>query len=450
MTSLARVFGALALGLAAACGSDAPDRPNVILVIADTLRSDKLGTAGGPDGITPYLDRIAGESLRFDQARAHAPWTLPSTASLLTSLHPEEHGAGGRVPDFTGLDDEVTTVVRSFRDAGYATHAIVNVAFLDPGVFGVTRDFETVDQVAYETNVEVRAAGPTTTAALEWIDAHAEDGPFLLLVHYFDPHCVYAPPMTFRERWARPEDRATDWTFGTRVQMVAIRRGELVPTRDELVRAEALYDGEVSYLDAEIGRFDDGLAARGLDEDSVLVVTADHGEEFLDHGGFEHGHTLYDELVHVPLFVRAPGRLEPRVVTAPARHIDVAPTLCELCDVPLAPSFVGRSLVPLATGDEDMPRPTLAHGNFWGRPLTSWTFDGWKLVVDDEGAIELYDLASDPGERNDLAAAETKRVASMRDQLDAVRAGMAALRRGEALELDDAKRGVLNGLGYGR
>ena len=439
------LLGALLL---TACGGE-DQRPSVVMVVGDTLRADKLSCMGGPEGLTPYLDRIAAQGVRFDQARSHAPWTLPSTASMLTSLHPEEHGAGGRLGRFTKLDAEVQTVVRTFRDQGYRTHAIVNVLFLDPERFGVTRDFETVDQQVFETNVDVRAADATTRAALDWIEANGDDGPFFLLVHYFDPHCVYAPPRAFRERWAEPGDREGEWTFGTRPQMVAIREGELSPAAATIRRAEALYNGEVSYLDAQIGRLDDGLAARGERDDLVLVVTADHGEEFLEHGGFEHGHTLYDELVRVPMVIRAPGQLAPAVVETPVRHIDLAPTLCELCDLPLPEQFLGRSLVSLAGGEAGAPRPTLAHGNMWARPQTSWTSGGWKLIVRDGVAPELYEVAADPAEQRDLAGSRPEELARLQAELEAVERGMGALKRGEEASLDPRTREVLNGLGYG-
>ncbi len=439
------LLGALLLTV---CGGE-DQRPSVVMVVGDTLRADKLSCMGGPEGLTPYLDRIAAQGVRFDQARSHAPWTLPSTASMLTSLHPEEHGAGGRLGRFTKLDAEVQTVVKTFRDQGYRTHAIVNVLFLDPERFGVTRDFETVDQQVFETNVDVRAADATTRAALDWIEANGDDGPFFLLVHYFDPHCVYAPPRAFRERWAEPGDREGEWTFGTRPQMVAIREGELSPAAATIRRAEALYNGEVSYLDAQIGRLDDGLAARGERDDLVLVVTADHGEEFLEHGGFEHGHTLYDELVRVPMVIRAPGQLAPAVVETPVRHIDLAPTLCELCDLPLPEQFLGRSLVSLAGGEAGAPRPTLAHGNMWARPQTSWTSGGWKLIVRDGVAPELYEVAADPAEQRDLAGSRPEELARLQAELEAVERGMGALKRGEEASLDPRTREVLNGLGYG-
>lgn len=445
------LLAALVTLWATGCGDGDDQRPNVILVIGDTFRADKLSCQGGPDGITPYLDRIAAEGVRFSEVRSHAPWTLPSTASLLTSLHPDEHGAGGRVGQFTRMGADVRTVVSQFREQGYSTHAIVNVAFLDPAGFGVTSDFESVDKVIHETNVDVRAAEATTRAALDWIDGQSGDEPFFLLVHYFDPHCVYAPPKPFRERWAEPADRASDWTFGTRAEMVAIRNGKLSPAESVLRRAEALYNGEVHYLDAEIGRLDDGLAQRGLKGDSVFVFTADHGEEFLEHAGFEHGHTLYDELLRVPLVIRAPGALKPAVIDAAVRHIDVAPTLCELCNVPISPAFVGRSLVDLAGGQDPVPRAALAHGNFWSTPQTCWTKGGWKLIQRAGRDPELYHLDSDPGETRDMFTSEPERAAALLAELDGVLAGMKALASGgSAADLDPAVQDVLKGLGYGK
>lgn len=432
------------------CGGDsAPNKPSVVLVIGDTLRADVLSCSGGPAGLTPYIDGLAADGVRFVEARAHAPWTLPSTASILTSLHPLEHGAGGQVPRFTRMAEGVTTLARSYRDAGYRTHAIVNVTFLDPRAFGVTRDFESVDNQAFENNVDVRPARSTTEAALEWIQSQAGDEPFFLLVHYFDPHCVYAPPATFRERWAAPQDQTTDWTFGTREQMVAIRTGQLTPTADTIQRARKLYDGEVAYFDAEVGRLSDQLRKLRTAEDVVIALTSDHGEEFLEHRGFEHGHTLFEELVRVPLVLNAPGRLGSAVVDEPVRHVDLAPTLLELCDLPVPPQFVGRSLVPMARGEDDAPRGTLAHGNFWRAPLTSWTSGRWKLIEQEGAAPLLFDLSVDPWERTDRSKDAPEELGRLRDELAAVRAGMAALRSGDAADLDAATRAKLSGLGYG-
>jgi arylsulfatase A-like enzyme len=169
----------------------------------------------------------------------------------LTSLHPLEHGAGGRVPDFTGLDPNVATLPEVLRARGVQSHAIVNVTFLAPETFGVTRGFDAVDHVSSDDNVELRAAATTTSAALEWLDLVRDHGrPFLLLVHYFDPHAVYAPPRHYREVWAAAPDKQSAWTFGTRAEMTALRAGRLDLSRDVIARAERLYVGVIAYLDA--------------------------------------------------------------------------------------------------------------------------------------------------------------------------------------------------------
>jgi len=229
-----------------------PRRPNVLLVITDTTRVDRFGCYGNQRGLTPYMDDLASQGVRFEQASSHAPWTLPSIASMLTSLHPEQHGAGGRLGSFTSLNPGVTTLPAVFSRAGYRTHAIANVAFLSD-TFGVTRDFDDLDLVAPASNLEMRDAERTTEAALAWMSEAAEgEQPFLLLVHYFDPHAVYAPPQPFRRNFAAPPDQTDEsWVFGTRGQMMALRDGSFaVPAQPVLNRASKLYDGEVAYMDS--------------------------------------------------------------------------------------------------------------------------------------------------------------------------------------------------------
>ena len=290
-------LAALLLGLAA-CSE--PRRPNVLFVVVDTLRADRVGESGRERGVTPYLQRFAEGATRFEACHAHAPWTLPSCAAILSGRHPAEHGAGGNLGDgMRRLADGVETLPGVFGAAGYRTHAIVNVAFLGEQ-FGVTREFGGLDAVHFDSNTEVRRAETTTDAALEGLGEAGDAEPFLLFVHYFDPHAVYDPPQPFRRNFALPQDRDdASWVFGTRQQMMALRAGRLRPDAATLRRAEALYDGEVAYTDAALGRLLDGLAALDLDDDTVVVITGDHGEEFGDHGGFEHGHTVYDELTHV-------------------------------------------------------------------------------------------------------------------------------------------------------
>jgi arylsulfatase A-like enzyme len=331
-----------------------------------------------------------------------------------------------------------------FKDRGCATHAIANVAFLSEA-FGVTRDFESTDIIAPKSNLEMRAAGATTQAALDWLDKRGER-PFFLFLHYFDPHAVYAPPSPFRERFAPGVDES--FVFGTRQQMMDLRNGRLNVPDGVIRRAERLYNGEVAYMDAEIGRLLDGLDARGLDENTVVLMTSDHGEEFLDHGGYEHGHTLYRELTHVPLILRFPGRVSPGVNTTCVAHVDLAPTLCELADIAPPEQFLGRSLLGSPEAPDAEPRPILAHGNMWGEPLTSWRQGRFELIVGAGGRQELFDLESDPLQKRDLAQEMPDRVTELRLGLDRVQLALEALHRGQTLDLAPEVLESLKEFGY--
>ncbi|MFT4541091.1 MAG: choline-sulfatase [Planctomycetota bacterium] len=429
--------------LSSACSNSVPT-PNVILIIGDTLRADRLGTYGNERGLTPYLDDFGEEGVVFESASSHAPWTLPSTASILTSLYPRQHGAGGFLGQFRKLDPNVRTMAEQFRDRGYATHAIVNVDFLGER-FGLTRGFDSVDFEAYQSNVEVRIAQRTTSAALEWIEQQDTKQPWFLLVHYFDPHAVYDPPQPFRGRFAAPLDQDDDsWVFGTREHMIALRQGKLQLTPPVIKRAEKLYDAEVAYLDAEIGRLLDGVGP-----EAIACFTSDHGEEFLEHNGFEHGHTLYPELTHVPLILRAPG-LGPARVSQSVGHVDIAPSLFELANIPGIPDSIGASLVEFVETPSAAGRPILAHGNFWGAPLTSWRSGEWILILQGKirSAPELYAWRDDRELLQNVATQNPAVVTRLRNELTALEKRAREL-RGEDVDLSPEERSALKGLGYG-
>lgn len=410
------ILGILATTLATASCShnsgnerDGRDRRNVLLIVVDTLRADKLGCYGSELGATPHIDRLAAEAVTFRRCYAHAPWTLPSFASMLTSLYPPQHGAGGHLPQFRGLPDSVRTAAECFRDGGYATASVINVEFLTEP-FGMTQGFDHVDHQAYPNNIEVRSATETTNAAVTWL-RRPRQGPFFLMVHYFDPHLVYSPPAAYRRRFAGPRDRkSADWVFGTREQIIKYRRGSVQFDDATIQRAEKLYNGEVAYTDSEVGRLLDTLDELELAESTIVVFTADHGEEFLDHGGFEHGHTLYEELVHVPLIIRDGGSAPSRAIDTVVGHVDLVPTLCELTGVPGDPSFVGHSLGGLMAGENGDDHPIIFEGNFWGSPLRGWLQGGAKLVLARAEPPKLFDLVRDPAEKFNLYDSNPDRV----------------------------------------
>lgn len=439
--------------LFAGCGDDGPPvptGPNVLVIAIDTLRADALSSQGGRAGVSPRFDRFAQGSAHFQAAFSHAPWTLPSFSSLFTSLPPQAHGAGGNVREgWRALDAEHTTVAERFRDAGWSTHAIVNVDFLTEP-FGTMQGFDEVDARIANDNHQVRRAGPTTDAALARLDEVGER-PFFLFVHYFDPHAEYDPPPAWRARFAAAEDREGNaFRFGAREHVVNHRAGRMPLDAAVLARARALYDGEVAYTDDEVGRLLDGLARRGLDANTIVVVTSDHGEEFGEHGSWEHGHTHYDELLHVPLAIRAPGVVARRV-DEPVGLVDVAPTVCTLAGLSAPASFRGRDLSgALRTSAPLPPLPGLAaYGNFWGDAITSWRDARWKRI-DAQKMSSLHDWIADPRERDDRATVESAVLAASRVASDAYLSALGAIpaRRGSEVRPDADARDRLEGVGY--
>lgn len=416
-----RMFGlalaCAAIGAAFSCESDKkPERKpakttarNVVLILIDTLRADKLGCYGNTLGLTPNIDQIASEGFRFDQAFSHAPWTLPATASLLTSSYPQQHGAGGSIPhrksefDFTAVSPKARTLAQCFYDQGYDTAAIVNVTFLDKK-YGLNAGFETYDfQAPDRSQKDHRRAAEVTNWALKWIEDHQKsDRPFFLLVHYFDPHLSYDPPEKFRRKFAKPEDYKPDPTlFGSVSDMLEFRAGSYPISKIPIDRLEALYNGEVAYTDEEVGRLWNKIKDMGLGERTVLALTADHGEEFLDHDGFEHGHTLYDEMIRVPLVLWAPGLIKAGESKSTVAHVDVAPTLCSLSSVDPEPSFRGKSLERWMYGGYSKNQPIFSQGNLWGPILTALRDHGHKFI-DKRIGREMYDIVNDPKEKRNL------------------------------------------------
>lgn len=408
--------------------SNRPPKTNVVLLLLDTVRSDRLGCYGGDKGLTPEIDGLAAEAVLFENAFSQSPWTLPSVATIFTGRYPIQHGAGGHLGAFRMLGEDAVTLAEIFQKAGAVTGAVTNVMFLTER-FGMAQGFETVDSTEPQNNNLLRRAGPTTRAALSWLEARGER-PFFLFVHYFDPHLTYDPPQPYRRRFADPRDAESgDILFGTVSDIVQFRRGALNLGRDKIKRLELLHDGEVAYLDSQVGELLEGMSSMGLDGNTVVVVTSDHGEEFGEHGGFEHGHTLYDELLRVPLIIRMPaasaaaglsgktGLPVPTVV----RLIDIAPTLCELAGLGTESAFTGRSLVQLMAGGGGPDRPVLSEGNMWGPSGVAWRSGGFKLIRPSPSIpYRLFDLAADPGELEDVSAARSQLRSRMAGDLELI------------------------------
>jgi arylsulfatase A-like enzyme len=392
-------------------GREAPAPPppiertatNVVLYVADTLRADRLGAYGYARPTSPHLDALAREGVLFEDAVAQGPWTRPTVASILTGRLPPEHRA---VSLMDAIRADVPTLAELLGGAGYATAAFVTN--LNVGArFGFGRGFATFEELREDRArpTVYATAADLNARALPWLEAH-RDRPFFLYLHASDPHAPYHPDPTVAAPLLPPGIGATAAAGGK------LRDALDDPNAlgaDELAALSALYDGDVATLDAGFGELRAALARLGLDDSTLIVFVADHGEEFLDHGGLEHGRTLFQELVRVPLLVRLPGgRGGGRRVPDRARQVDVFATILALAGIPPPPGIAGEVLLAADGTPRAGAREAFSHVNMRaerGRELVAWTTGDWKLVVDrSRGSEQLFDLARDGGERHDRAA----------------------------------------------
>lgn len=404
----------LAIGGATA---DEERRPNILFIVVDTLRSDHVGCYGYKRATTPAMDRLATEGIRFECAIAASSWTLPSVMSMFTSLSPSAHN----VVNYTrSLAEGATSLAAELVKGGYQTAGIIS----NPGMnsqFGFGRGFGLYDDSTVVFNVGLDffedkgsqrrdvigtpCSADMTFQAGSWLKDKRKPGvPFFLFLLYFDPHCDYTPPAPYDEMFTAPDYQGEQNGRGIK----ALAGKTLTPADKEQIIG--LHDGEIRYTDDKIGELIEGLNKLGLTEDTVIVITADHGEEFWDHGGVAHGHTLYDELIRIPLIIRFPKRISPgAVVRKQVTHIDLMPTLLDMAGLPIPAQCQGRSLCPLLRGQE---------GDFGEQPVISETSiqDDYacirtptrKIVEKNKGLTrEMYALSEDPKEQKDLSA--TKR-----------------------------------------
>jgi arylsulfatase A-like enzyme len=405
-----------------------PDGRNLVVILVDTLRADVLGSYGDRGGLTPRLDAFARQGVRFAGMLAPSSWTLPSVCSLLTGLQPQTHGAGQRFADLdpssprqndfapTGLPGGARTLAGVLRRQGFYTLGIYQNFYILPG-FGVHQGFDEY------TSVEDRAE-VLVDRALARLRQTAGDRRTFLYLHLFDMHSPYDPPEPECTRVAR---RLAPSYHG-RLGCTGDRNPErtTIPPPADRPWFQALYRAELAYTDRQVGRFLDGLRELGLEDRTVVALVSDHGEEFWDRLGQEgelgyetnsdHGHTLYQELVHVPALLRIPGRRRPAVVNDAVQMVDLFPTLLRAAGVEPPPSQ-GTDLTPLLDGRPATARPTLiADVVLHGRPRWSVRRGPWKLILGRDPAlpVELYQLERDPGERTNLAASQPRLVAALR------------------------------------
>jgi arylsulfatase A-like enzyme/lipopolysaccharide biosynthesis regulator YciM len=371
---------------------------NVLVLTVDTLRADRLPAYGCKDVKTPAIDSLAARGVLFERCATATPLTLPSHTTLFSGTLPIHHGVRDNGA-FT-VPGELPLLAELFRARGYATAAFVSAFVLDSR-WKLNRGFDVYfDQ--FDTRKEnllsigdiERSAGDTMDAALDWLKGRDARKPFLLWVHLFDPHAPYAPPPPFSEEY---RDRP--------------------------------YLGEIAYADSQIARLLAYLQEQGLSEKTAVVFAGDHGESLGDHGEDGHGFFVYEATLHVPLIVVPPGSgkaaRRPEVVSL----VDVLPTVVELAGLALPSVVQGRSLVPLLSGRGGLePRPAYSE-TYYPRIHFGWSeleaLDDGRYKLIESSDPELYDLATDPSEKENLVGKDRERYLAMKRQLASLTAGWA-------------------------
>lgn len=437
--------------VAAQIAGPAAEKPNVLLIVCDTLRADRLGCYGNPRDTSPAIDAFAARATRYTRALSSAPWTLPTHASLFTGMHPFEHGVhtyepNGRHENLRPLAQEHLTLAEALSELGYATGGIIsNRGWFEP-IFQLHQGFD-------DWELQRAHAGRMNLSVVEWLRRHVDE-PFFLFLNYSDTHYIYN---------TRPNPRVPgDPAIRDKGELLTELTRRVMPAEEpvpEDLVAMVLdqYDTAVANLDDGIGALLIELEALELYDDTVIVLTSDHGEAFGEHHLVEHCKDVYQEVLQVPLIVKGVGQAEGRTVDRPTTSADVAGLILSALPEQLTADV--RPLFPNIPGEA----PVLSE-NYWARlrdleePAWGHRFDRtrhayvewpYKYIASSDGRHELYDLEADPRESRNLVEAEAERA---RHMAEALRRLMEAPRgpggSPEPVELDEDTRATLRALGY--
>jgi len=383
---------------------------NVLLIGIETLRADHVGCLGYRKNTTPTLDCLAAEGVVCTRAMSVSGWTLPSVMSVMTSLYPNAH----RVQTYQHkLSAEITTLAETLKAAGYATFGVTSNPTTE-GMYGFSDGFDLYDDFTasldlgmdvFQNNDEVirdkhlsRTSELVTRVASKWLEGKPAE-PFFLFAFYFDPHYDYIPPAPFDMLF----DPNYTGSIDGRGMNNEPRRSQRPSDRD-LKHVLALYDGEIRYTDEHVGGLLQTLNRLGLSNDTLVVVFGDHGDEFYEHGKATHSRTLYEEIVHVPLILRWPGRLPTgERIDAIASLVDIMPTILAYLELPCQGPTQGISLRPWIERKTECPRDAVWAELDMENHVQALISNEYKLLRDVRNEVwEFYHLSSDPGERINL------------------------------------------------
>ena len=421
--------------------------PNVIMVLVDTLRADHMSLYGYERDTTPFMNQLAEESVVFEHARAQSGCTFPSVNSMLTSRYAFDFLRQGEGQ--LGIPEEYPSIAEILKSRGFRTIAVSASPIVRKTPTevnhkgGFDRGFDVFDEECLWRDAEC-----VNRRTLDHLAA--VDGPFFLYLHYMDPHDPYAPPRSYSRQFAGEHEGNSFIAAGDPNQiaeMLYAQEVEIEVGENDIQHLVDLYDDEIAYFDGRFERLIGKLRKRGLLDRSLLILTADHGEEFLEHGHVAHCRGVWDTLTRVPLLLRFPDLEGGRLIPSAVQIVDVVPTLFDYLGLEAgSPDFEGTSLRPLLDGGE----PTRTYAFADQRTYRAVDDGRWQLILDGaDFSATLFDLRSDPLEQHDLFTSSHPQVGRLSAALNAWLKDTGQLVSfDEALAASKAKEEELRALGY--
>jgi arylsulfatase A-like enzyme len=381
--------------------SSSPPKPNVILLLLDTARADHVGSCSAEDngyysadGLTPHLDSLAATGIAYPYCQAQASWTLPCMVSIFTGVSQRAHGANTGPDYMTGISEEYTTIAEMMHNARYDTYGLFNVPVMDEP-YGFHQGYDFVNAEGCTLAVDAKTVVDQGT---QWLDDRGNADGFFMSLHFFDAHYPYDPPQTYWDRLGLER-----FNFPSAQGIIAsFYNGEV--TEQDFDILHALYCAEIHSMDAEIGRLFAALRARGLADSTIIIVVADHGEEFGEHGEIFH-RSFFQEVIHVPLIIAGPGVPGGLVVNNAVGQYDILPTLAHLLGLECPDYVEGYVALPDCTSHGAIP----SSGEITGvKPIIAIRSNNAKTFweAEEDQAIG-FDLSENPGETEPLSVPES-------------------------------------------
>lgn len=433
-----------------------PSGPNVILIVPDALRADHLGCYGYSRPTSPQIDKFAADALLFENAMSNSPWTKPSMGSVFTSMYPYEHKAFSWMDN---LPDERLTLAEVFRNRNYATFAIQT----NPSI---TEKHNFKQGFQYYREMVLEKGEIVTSSFNTWVKKHKKK-PFFAYLHYMDTHVPYNAPQEFSQIFGLEDD--TLFTPGEFQTMDVRLLGEMGLSKHDKQNLVNLYDASIKYFDSNFAKIVDNLRKLGILNKTIIILTSDHGEEFWEHDGFAHGHTVYNELLHVPLIIGYSPRLPKRHMKSYVQLLDLFPTILSLARIKNYFELRGRDLAAAALANKKINEEILFEGILYGSEKKAILKDGWKLIENTgkknkgtfhplgdltkyrypeyEKGFELYNLNQDFSEKHNLINNYPQIAANLEKQLFVFRMSLPDIKQQRKTKLKE-KLEDLKSLGY--